>query len=249
MRAVAPPSPWSHSFPRSHASSQPGGLRPDEILGIWGPCTEVPLRERSPPTRRGCWTKAAPRRRRARADSMPASPPSLSCGRRIRIFEQMKAEILFPSISCAFWMGEGHRAPLRMLSGRWMPGTRRARSGRRPLAGERAAWAARPRSVPASRPGRGGPSPAAVSPGARGRKAPALQLRRACKRACVRLCTRVCARVHARRPAAAPQFARRRSPLAPSLSRRSPPRRRRARLHVPEALIENLPGNRGGGRG
>lgn len=46
------------------------------------------------------------------------------------------------------------------------------------------------------------------------------------------VCTRVHARVcvHARRPAAAPQFARRRSPLGPSALHRTPPARRSMRV-------------------
>lgn len=136
------------------------------------------------------------------------------------------------------------------------PGARAAGGGRRRQSAQ--PW----RHVPVLSPGLGRAEPCRSPWGGRGRnlpsaprRAPALQLRRACKRACARVCMRacvsVCAPVCARAPLGrrAPVRSALLSPRPLPFHRRPSPWPQRAHLPVPAVLIENLPGNLGGGRG
>lgn len=224
-------------LPRFHAPSPLGWLCPAEIWGTRSPCADDPLRGRSPPTRSGCSDKGcAPAAAAKRVDSMSAFPTQSSVWQANRYFKQTKAEILFPNNSPSLGRGKERPQDREQGNGRGAgAGTRNSRIQRRPPARERASPGRASLFSPLSW---RGPSGAAVRGAGAGAARPPLRaglLHCSCAgRASVRVCMRVCATVCVH--AAAPQFARRCCPRAPSRSAAAPPPRRSARARTSPRL-------------
>lgn len=181
-------------------------------------------------------TKAVPQLRPLSAwIPCPRPPPSLQFGKQIDILNKRKQK--FSSHTTLPLWGGAKSAP-RIASratdaGRGLgPETRASRGGRRH--GSAQPW---PR-VPVSPLSGRGPSGAAVRGAGAGAACPPLRaglLHCSCAgRASVRVCMRVCATVCVH--AAAPQFARRCCPRAPSRSAAAPPPRRSARARTSPRL-------------